>query len=223
MQGTNITPYPNRSRPTRGSPGGDPTRGGRASDGDEFELRDRAGRQTDRRRRRCGCSPTTGRFPARRSRCQRARTSTVHVDEPRRPRGHRALARAAPRQPVRRHARDPGADPRRRDASRYRDHVPRPRRLLVPPAHPRGLRPGDGPVRQHPRRARRARLLAAGATESCCSRWTTSCIEDGKVAPFSRTETTYVAMGRFGNVHARHRRAGPLAGRASAARSSAST
>ena len=25
--------------------------------------------------------------------------------------------------------------------------VPRPRLLLVPPAHPRGLRPGDGPVR----------------------------------------------------------------------------
>ena len=41
--------------------------------------------------------------------------------------------------------------------------VPRPRALLVPPAHPRGLRPGDGPVRQRPRRAGRSRLLAAGA------------------------------------------------------------
>ena len=36
------------------------------------------------------------------------------------------------------------------------------RRLLVPPAHPRGLRPGDGPVRQHPRRPGRPGLLAAG-------------------------------------------------------------
>ena len=42
-------------------------------------------------------------------------------------------------------------------------HVPRPRRLLVPPAHPRGLRAGDGPLRQHPRRPGRSRLLAAGA------------------------------------------------------------
>ena len=45
-------------------------------------------------------------------------------------------------------------------------HLPgarsRPRRLLVPPAHPRGLRPGDGPVREHPRHPERARLLAAG-------------------------------------------------------------
>ena len=39
--------------------------------------------------------------------------------------------------------------------------LPRPRRLLVPPAHPRGLRPGDGPLRQRRRRARRPGLLAA--------------------------------------------------------------
>ena len=31
-------------------------------------------------------------------------------------------------------------------------------------------------------------------------------IEDGKVAPFIREDTTYVAMGRFGNVDARRRR-----------------
>ena len=45
-------------------------------------------------------------------------------------------------------------------------HLPAPcarsRRLLVPPAHPRGLRPGAGPVREHPRHPARARLLAAG-------------------------------------------------------------
>ena len=34
-------------------------------------------------------------------------------------------------------------------------------RLLVPPAHPRGLRPGDGPLREHPRRPDRGRPLAA--------------------------------------------------------------
>ena len=41
--------------------------------------------------------------------------------------------------------------------------VPGSRRLLVPPAHPRGLRPGDGPLRQRDRRAGGPRLLGAGA------------------------------------------------------------
>ena len=35
----------------------------------------------------------------------------------------------------------------RRELHRPRG-LPRPGRLLVPPAHPRGLRPGDGPLRQ---------------------------------------------------------------------------
>ena len=48
------------------------------------------------------------------------------------------------------------------EAFTYRVHVPDPGALLVPPAHPRGLRPGAGPVRQHPRRSERPRLLAAG-------------------------------------------------------------
>ena len=38
------------------------------------------------------------------------------------------------------------ADSRRRELPAR--VIPGPRRLLVPPAHPRGLRPGDGPVRQ---------------------------------------------------------------------------
>jgi FtsP/CotA-like multicopper oxidase with cupredoxin domain len=41
--------------------------------------------------------------------------------------------------------------------------VPRPRRLLVPPAHSRGLQPGDGAVRQRRRRPVRPRLLAGGS------------------------------------------------------------
>ena len=45
----------------------------------------------------------------------------------------------------------------------YSDRVPRSRRLLVPPAHPGGLRPGNGPLREHPRRPRRSRLLASRA------------------------------------------------------------
>ena len=50
----------------------------------------------------------------------------------------------------------------------YRIAVPRSRRLLVPPAHPRGLRPGDGPLREHPRRPDRRRLLAARAPRDRC-------------------------------------------------------
>ena len=80
----------------------------------------------------------------------------------RRPGHHRALARAATGQQVRRRpARDPAADPGRRQL--HLPHpLPRPRPVLVPPAHPGGLHPGDGPLRQHPGRARRTRLLAAG-------------------------------------------------------------
>ena len=40
--------------------------------------------------------------------------------------------------------------------------VPRPGAVLVPPAHPRGLHPGARPVRQHPGRSQRRRLLATG-------------------------------------------------------------
>ena len=100
-------------------------------------------------------------------------TVTVDVDEPRRPRRDRALARAPAREPLRRHARHAGADPGRRDV-----HVPAStsptRRLLVPPAHPRGLRAGARPVREHPRRARASRTTGRRPTASCCSRSTTS-------------------------------------------------
>ena len=75
--------------------------------------------------------------------------------------GDRPLARAAAGEPLRRHARDAGADPGRRQLHLPRP-VPGPGRLLVPPAHPRGLRPGDGPLRQRPRRPVRPRLLGAG-------------------------------------------------------------
>ena len=40
--------------------------------------------------------------------------------------------------------------------------VPGPRPVLVPPAHPRGLRAGARPLRQRHRRARRPGLLGAG-------------------------------------------------------------
>ena len=79
-------------------------------------------------------------------------------------------------------------------------HVPGSRRLLVPPAHPRGLRPGDGPLRQRARRAGRPRLLAARQPRDLPLTLDDILLEDGKVAPFSRAETTHVAMGRFGDV-----------------------
>ena len=43
--------------------------------------------------------------------------------------------------------------------------LPGPRRLLVPPAYPPGLRPGDGPLREHRGRPLRARLLGRSSIE----------------------------------------------------------
>ena len=64
------------------------------------------------------------------------------------------------REPLRRGARrDAGAD-RARGHVLLQAAVSRSRALLVPPAHPRGLRPGDGPVRTHSGRALRPLLLA---------------------------------------------------------------
>ena len=87
--------------------------------------------------------------------------------------------------------------------------VPGPRALLVSPAHPRGLRPGDGPLRQRPRRSRRPRLLAAGAPRGRCSRSTTSSSRTARSPPFSRTETTLRGDGPLRQRAARRRRAGP--------------
>ena len=127
-------------------------------DGDRFELRIApvAKRIGERHRahgrlQRLGARPGAPRprgLRARRRRRQRGR-----------PRGDGALARSAAREPLRRHPRDAGADPGRRQL--LLPHlVPGSGRLLVPPAHPRGLRPGARPVRQHPRRPGRDRLLA---------------------------------------------------------------
>ena len=109
----------------------------------------------------------------------------VNVDEPRRPRGDRALARAAAREPLRRHARDAGADPGRRDASPTRCTFPDPGvywyhphiredygqemglygNILVVPTEPDYWPP-----------ANRELLLTLDDI----------LIEDGKIAPFSR-------------------------------------
>ena len=102
-------------------------------------------------------------------------------------------------------------------------HVPRSRRLLVPPAHPRGLRPGDGPVRQHPRRSRPTPTTGRRSTARSLLTLDDILIEDGKVAPFSRTETTHVGDGPLRQRHARRRRARPRADGRRAARSCAST
>ena len=115
-----------------------------------------------------------------------------------RPRGDRPLAWPAARKQLRRHPRDPAADPHRRRLL-MPGAVPRSGPVLVPPTHPRGLRPGDGSLRQRRCRPARPRLLAASAPRARADARRRP-IEDGKVAPFSRTETTYAAMGRFGNL-----------------------
>ena len=119
--------------------------------------------------------------------------------QPGRPGGDRPLARAAPREPLRRNARDAAADAGRRQLHRPR-RVPR-------------SRASTGTTRTSARTT--ARRWASTAT-SWSSRPTPTTgrrlnrelaltlddilLEDGKVAPFSRTETTHAAMGRFGNV-----------------------
>ena len=59
--------------------------------------------------------------------------------------------------------------------------------------------PGDGPLRQHRRRSLRPGLLAAGQPRSRPHARRRP-HRGRKVAPFSRSEPTYTAMGRFGNV-----------------------
>ena len=85
---------------------------------------------------------------------------TVQVTQRRRRRGDGSLARPAAGEPLRRRpARDAGTDPDRGHVH-LQGPVPRRRVLLVPPAHPRGLRAGDGPVRHDHRRALRPLVLA---------------------------------------------------------------
>ena len=109
------------------------------------------------------------------------------------------MARLAARQSLRRHARDAGADLRSAGTFSYHLEFPDPglywyhphiredygqemglyANILVVPADPDYWPP-----------VHRELLLTLDDV----------LVEDGKIAPFSRTETTYAAMGRFGNV-----------------------
>ena len=119
----------------------------------------RAGRQANRRR---GCSDARLQRLDPRADVQdsRRRDRNRPRHERGRPRGNCALARLAAREPLRRDPRHASADSRRGDLH-LPGACPRSRRVLVPPSHPRGLRPGDGAVREHPRRPGRPGLLAA--------------------------------------------------------------
>ena len=100
--------------------------------------------------------------------------------------------------------------------------VPRPGRVLVSPAHPRGLRPGDGPVRQRPRRPGRSRLLAARAPRARAhARRHPDRGRQGRAVQPLRDDLR--RDGPLRRRAARQRRAGARADRASAARSCAST
>ena len=131
------------------------------ADGDTLKLRIAPVAKTPRRRHRADAGlqrlhprPHPQGRPGQRGRGPRR--------EPRRPGRDRALARAAAGKPIRRRAtRDPGADPGGRGVH-LPGPVPRRGPVLVPPPHPGGLHPGAGPVRQHPGRPRRPRLLVAG-------------------------------------------------------------
>ena len=136
-------------------------------------ARDRARHEGDRRIDR-----SDDRLQRLDSRADAARRSRLRDHrrrhEQRRRRDDRPLARPSARQPLRRRpGRHPGAD---RDRRRLHlpGQVPRPRLLLVPPPSARGLRPGDGDVRDDHRRARRRDLLAARRSPALRSPSTTS-------------------------------------------------
>ena len=100
---------------------------------------------------------------------------------------------------------------------------PRPGHLLVPPAHSRGLRPGDGACRDDHRRTER--LPATGPPPTARSRSSsTTCSSRTAASPRSAApRPTFVAMGRFGNVLLANGDPQPPARRAARARSSAVT
>ena len=81
----------------------------------------------------------------------------------------------------------------------YRIKFPDRRLLLVPPPPSRGLRPGDGDVRNDHRGARRCRH-GRRVDRQLAITLDDLLIEDGAVAAFSRSGPTFTAMGRFGNV-----------------------
>ena len=193
------TPQPDNRVPARDRrpSAGPQDRAGRACRWGRVRARDHPGQEADRRRDRADAGLQrlgAGTDPQDPPGCDGHRAR----HQPRRPRGNRPLARPTTREPLRRHPRHAGPDPGRREV-----HVPaaraRPRRLLVPPPHPRGLWPGTGPVRK---------ILA---TPSEPDYWPPAnrellltlddiLIEDGQIATFRQEETTHVAMGRFGNV-----------------------
>ena len=149
--------------------------------------------------RRSGCWPTTGRFPGPTLKVREGSEVIVDVEN------QGDMDATVHWHGLRLENRYDGTHETQRADGGGRE-VLRPRRVpgsgavLVPPAHPRGLRAGDGPVRQRARRAGRPGLLAARAPRGLVLTLDDILLEDGKVAPFSRAETTYAAMGRFGDV-----------------------
>ena len=142
----------------------------------------RARAQAHRRRR--AAHARLQRFDPRPDAARRSRVGDHRAgDQRRRRRGDGSLARTAAGEPLRRRpARDAGADPDRRDVH-LQGPVPRRRVLLVPPAHPRRLRAGDGPVRHDHRRALRTRRTGLLSTANSASRWTTCSSRTGTSRP----------------------------------------
>ena len=147
---------PRDHRPPDESSAGD----GRARGRRPVRPRDRAGRQAVGRRDRAHArlQPLDPRSDAE---GEAGLRGARERHEPRRPGGNGALARSARREPLRRYAPDAGADRGGRELHLPRP-VPGPGRVLVPPAHPGGLRPGARSLRQHHRGPHGARVLAAG-------------------------------------------------------------
>ena len=182
-----------------GLPEAAPTELVELADGDEFDLRiapvaKRLGDAHGADARLQRLDPR-----ARPSGCKQGSEIVVNIENQGDLEAHRPLARAPAREPLRRDPRDPGADGGRRELHRARSRSPIPGvywyhphiredygqemglygNVLVEPADPDYWPPVN-------------RELALTLDDIL--------LEDGSVAPFSRTETTHVAMGRFGDV-----------------------
>ena len=183
------------------------------ADGDELDLRiapvaKRIGDATVR------MLAYNGSIPGPTLQVQQGSEIVVHVDERGRHRGHRALARAAAGEPLRRHARDAGADPGRRDASRYRVAFPDPGVYWYHPHIREDYGQEMGLYGNIARRSRRPGLLAARQPRAAAHprRRPARGRQDRAVQPHRDDATS--AMGRFGNVLLVGGETGPRARRA---------
>ena len=141
-------------RETEGLPEAGTTQVIELAEGRHLRARDRAGQETNRRRDGADARATTARFPDPTLKVTQGSTITVNVTN----RGD--IDATVHWHGLRLENRYDGTHDTQApipvgESLHLPCPCPRRRRLLVPPSHSRGLRPGAGPLRKHPRDTRR--------------------------------------------------------------------